>query len=130
MTDFRPVTVAEARAHHARTDTEAALQTRIIKAAQAAGWLVYHTHDSRRSQAGFPDLVLVHPDRKQVLYRELKTEKGRLRPEQQEWLLSLRAAGVDAEVWRPAQWFDGTIPNILTGRDPHEPLPFTDRTPA
>jgi len=62
------------------------------------GWLVYHTHDSRRSQPGFPDLVLV---RDRVLYRELKAATGRVSAEQQVWLDRLERAGADAAVWRP-----------------------------
>ena len=41
--------------------TEADVQRGLIEAAQTGGWLVYHTHDSRRSRKGFPDLVLVRP---------------------------------------------------------------------
>ena len=54
--------------------------------------------------AGFPDLVLVHPDKRQVLYRELKSERGRLTFEQHEWGRVLTAAGADYAVWRPADW--------------------------
>ena len=40
-------------------EREEALQNRLIQAAGLAGWLCYHTRDSRRSPIGFPDLVLV-----------------------------------------------------------------------
>jgi hypothetical protein len=116
VTDFRPVGILEHRTRLALDDTEADFQARIIKTAQAAGWLVYHTHDSRRSQRGFPDLVLVHAARGLVLFRELKTEKGTLRPAQRDWIHDLTQAGQDAAVWRPRQWFDQTIPDLLTGR--------------
>lgn len=66
--------------------------------ATALGWTWYHTHDSRRSPAGFPDLVLV---RDRVLFRELKDDRRRLEPEQIEWLNRLTRAGADAGVWRP-----------------------------
>lgn len=84
-----------------RPESEVSFQDAIIAAARYLGWKVYHTHDSRRSPAGFPDLVLV---KDKVLYREVKTEKGRLTREQADWILALRAAGADAGVWRPSDW--------------------------
>lgn len=85
-------------------ETEAQFQNRVIQLAKLRGWRHYHTYDSRRSAAGFPDLVLVHPTHKRVLYRELKTATGRLSKYQQEWLHLLKVAGADADVWRPADW--------------------------
>ena len=38
---------------------ESDFQRAVIEMARLHGWLVYHTHDSRRSAPGFPDLVLV-----------------------------------------------------------------------
>jgi VRR-NUC domain len=64
------------------------------------GALAYHVHDARRSNPGFPDCVIITKDNR-VLYRELKTRKGRVRPEQQVWLDRLTAAGCDAGIWRP-----------------------------
>lgn len=66
--------------------------------------LSYHTHDSRRSPAGFPDRVYCGPGG--VLFRELKTDTGQLTPDQWEWLRSLQWAGLDAAVWRPSDWPD------------------------
>lgn len=62
--------------------TEAQLQAHAIQLATALGWTTYHTHDSRRSQPGFPDLVLARPP--QLMFRELKTTRGRLTPEQKQ----------------------------------------------
>lgn len=86
--------------------TEKELLAAVRQVAQLTGWRVYHTHDSRRSEAGFPDLVLV---RDRVLYRELKTARGRTTPEQDAWLEALRATGADADVWRPQDLTDGTV---------------------
>lgn len=69
------------------------------------GWRCYHTHDSRRSAAGFPDLVCVHPQRGCV-FCELKRETGRLSPSQTEWLDALSAAGQRVFVLRPSSWRD------------------------
>ena len=66
---------------------EAALQQLLIDAAELNGWLVFHDNDSRRNAAGFPDLVLVKPPR--VLFLELKSEVGRVRPEQHVWMDAL-----------------------------------------
>ena len=69
----------------------------ITAAAEALGWLVYHTHDSRRSQKGFPDFVLA---RERVVYAEIKGAKTPVTGEQQEWIDRLTAAGAEAYVWR------------------------------
>jgi len=95
--------------------TERAFQQAVENLALRAGWLVYHTHDSRRSRPGFPDLVLVHAARGLVLFRELKTQTGRLTPAQKRWLTDLKTAGADAAVWRPLDWHTHTIHRTLTG---------------
>jgi len=87
--------------------SEAELMANVRQLCRLLGLRVYHTYDSRRSDPGFPDLVIVGPGA--VLYRELKTERGRLRPEQREWLEALRTAGQDADVWRPGDWLSGEI---------------------
>ena len=69
--------------------------------AQYLGWITYHTHDSRRSDPGFPDLVLV---REKVKWREVETDKGRMSPAQMEWQRILKDAGQDVGIWRPAMW--------------------------
>ena len=79
--------------------TERQFQSQIIMVARANNWRVYHTFDSRRSPAGFPDLVLVGHGR--VLFRELKTDKGRMSKPQKEWMQSLIDADADFSVWRP-----------------------------
>jgi hypothetical protein len=71
------------------------------------GVLWYHTHDSRRSPSGFPDLVLAGPGG--VLFRELKRQGKKPTAAQDEWLCALTDAGQDAGVWRPDSLLDGTI---------------------
>ena len=82
--------------------SEAELQAAVIEHAETHGWLVFHDNDSRRNNAGFPDLVLVKPPR--IWLIELKSEEGRTRPEQQVWLDAL--AGCDtvaSALIRPSQ---------------------------
>ena len=85
--------------------SEKHFQQQVLDLARLAGFLVYHTHDSRRSAPGFPDLVLVRPPA--VLFAELKSEGGRLRPEQEAWLATLEdCPGVQARLWRPGDWLE------------------------
>lgn len=93
--------------------SERQLQDLVVQTAKYLGYLVYHTYDSRRSAPGFPDLVLAHPAGG-LLWRELKAEKGRLTPEQEQWLATLSASGQDAGVWRPADWASGLIQRYLS----------------
>lgn len=114
MTAPRSVSRAEYHDMVAGTMTEAQLQTGVIRLAKALGWEVYHTHDSRGSQKGFPDLVLWHVEQGRILYRELKTTKGKLTAEQRTVLLALRAAGGDVDVWRPIDYLDDTVLHQLS----------------
>ena len=77
---------------------EKQFQSQIVMVARANGWAVYHTYDSRRSEPGFPDLVLV---RDRVLFRELKTDAGRVSKAQKAWGEKLTEAGADFKIWRP-----------------------------
>lgn len=85
---------------HVRPDlSEAQWQSQVIQLAKLRGWAYYHTVDSRKSNRGFPDLVLV---RERVVYAELKQEKGRVRPEQKDWFDLLTLAGQEVYLWRPS----------------------------
>lgn len=79
---------------------EAIFQSLIIAAAEAAGWLVYHTQDSRRCQAGFPDLVLAHPAHG-LVFAELKANTGKLSAEQIRWGATILSSGATWRVWTP-----------------------------
>ena len=93
--------------------TEKQWQQQVVSLARQTGWnRIYHTHDSRRSAHGFPDLVLV---RDRVIFAELKTEKGKLSDAQQAWLDALRAAGAEAYIWRPSDLEQ--VAQILTRRE-------------
>ena len=102
--------------------TEKELQEAVIDLAHLFGWQVAHFRPAQNSRgdwrtpvaadgAGFPDLVLVSDTA--VIFAELKSAKGRMSDEQKHWILRLREAGSMAAVWRPADWDDGTIADIL-----------------
>lgn len=97
--------------------TEAQLLQAVRDLAKLRGWLCYHTHDSRRSEPGFPDLVLVHPRTGQLRMVELKSLKGRVTPAQQKWIDALYAAGVVVDVWRPGHLLNGRIGAALQPSD-------------
>ncbi len=104
---------------------EAVFQEQVIQLAHVYGWKVAHFRGVRIQRAngstyyqtpvqadgkGFPDLVLARGEH--VIFAEVKSEKGRLAPEQQEWLDAL-AGGADVYVWRPSDWDE--IEGVLKG---------------
>lgn len=101
--------------------TEAEFQHAIVQLAGYLGWTYYHARPAQRDgrwathfdgAPGFPDLVLVHPDRG-VIFAEIKTDRGRVTPGQRLWLNRLDEAGQNAVVWRPQDW--QTITDTLKG---------------
>lgn len=94
--------------------SEAQLQQAVVDCARHLGYRVYHTYDSRRSDAGFPDLVLVRGPH--LIFAELKSEKGRLSGFQVRWLEALEETSALTFVWKPQDWVSGAIEQIL--RDP------------
>jgi hypothetical protein len=90
---------------------EKQLQAQVMQLAKLYGWRAYHTFLSIRSEPGFPDCVLV---RDRVLYRELKTNSGKLTPAQKQWLDALLWAGQDASVWREDDLLNGRIVQELS----------------
>lgn len=88
-------------------------QAQVIELARMTGWRVAHFRPAMDSKgrwktavagdgAGFPDLVLARPGK--LLFRELKSNTGKVEPEQVAWGDALRAAGADWAVWRPRDW--------------------------
>lgn len=93
--------------------TERELQNAVLELAGYLGWKCYHTFDSRRSQAGFPDLVLVKPGR--LIFAELKSARGKLTNAQADWGAALLLALQDWYEWRPIDWTSGAIEAVLKG---------------
>lgn len=87
------------------------LQRHVVALAKMCGWWVMHHADSIGTEPGWPDLTLIRGDR--VLFRELKTEDGKLRLAQAGVAALLMNAGQDFKVWRPSAWFSGSIDQEL-----------------
>jgi len=84
--------------------TERLFQGRVQQALRVLGYQSYHTYDSRRSTKGFPDLIALHPGKRRVLAIEVKTETGKVTPEQNEWLNSFAKCGVETWLLRPGMF--------------------------
>lgn len=96
--------------------TERDLSSAVVQIARLGGWTHrYHVFNSKKSAFGFPDWIFCRDGR--MLAVELKSEKGKVRPEQQEWIDVLNTVpGVQAFVWRPSMWDE--IVATLTGHRP------------
>ena len=105
---------------HGLAVSEADLLAAVRQLARLTGWLTYHTHDSRRSEAGWPDLALISVRQRRLLIVELKTEDGRVSPKQEQWLRGLAVCGIETGIWRPSDL--ANVAAILGGRrlDPTE----------
>jgi hypothetical protein len=93
-------------------------QKRVVEMATALGWKHMHIGEStkrvRRGSSfilvpdpdcqGWPDLTLCHPRTGKMLFRELKTDTGKLTDPQRDWLRTLAKCGQDVDVSRPRDW--------------------------
>lgn len=138
--------------HPVARGTEALFQQQVEQLAGYYGWRFFHAPDNRpvRSRrgrtyvqdvkAGFPDLVLVRGP--ELVFAELKTDTGRIKAEQTEWITDLQAVSasvtalaehaqdqprmrrliaahglpcVEVYLWRPAD-FDEIVERLARGR--------------
>ncbi len=103
----------EALRLQAKAMSEKDLQAHVVAAAKAHGWRhVYHTFDSRRSAAGYPDLTILRGMRGLVM--ELKREGKDATDEQYGWLHAFSQTGYEAYVFTPSDWLSGEIEKILS----------------
>ena len=103
------LSIAQYRSGLTASMSEREFLKKIIALAEIRGWLYYHTHDSRKSPPGFPDLVLLRDNA--LIFAELKTARGKVTREQKHWLDSLARARVRVCLWRPSDW--GSIEKTL-----------------
>jgi hypothetical protein len=97
--------------------SEAEFQTEVLHEAKRLGWWCFVVPRNvakcprcgsklfKWTNPGWPDLVLLRlfgPPR--LMVRELKTNNGNASGSQNAILHTLRAAGVDADIWRPRDW--------------------------
>lgn len=69
--------------------SERDFQLAVMQLAKFQGWLTYHTFNSRHSEPGFPDLVMVRDG--QLIFAELKVGKNKPTEAQKMWGDALRA---------------------------------------
>ena len=91
--------------------TESEFQRQVTDLARMTGWRCNHTRRTigkgsrwvtATSVTGWPDLFLYRPGEHMAV--ELKTDTGKLTPEQVAVLGDLAASGVETHVWRPSDW--------------------------
>lgn len=96
-----------------RTIPETAFQQQVLALAKLRGWLTAHFRPGmdRRGNwstavagdgSGFPDTILIRGTR--LVIAELKSESGRVAPEQRAWLDAWRQTGAEVFVWRPSDF--------------------------
>ena len=84
--------------------SEKEFQSDVIDLAKRHGWMTYHTYDSRRSEPGFLDLVLLRGE--VAIISELKkSESERLTAEQANWFEAWEAVRrIEVRLWTPERW--------------------------
>ena len=96
--DTIPIEEAVLRVQNSMKERE--LQAIVKQMAELCGWEYYHTYDSRRSNPGFPDVVMLRGER--LIVAELKVQKGKVSDHQQRWLEKFKLTGVEVFLWRPS----------------------------
>lgn len=92
--------------------TEAQLEDNVRALCADLGVLRFHVRSSRGMAPGWPDDVLIGA--RGILYRELKTEHGRLSTEQRDTGQAITRAGGSWRTWRPSDLLAGRIAAELT----------------
>lgn len=111
----------------ARRGEESPFQNKVMSWAELNGWLAYHPPENLLAVArsgrtyrqnvkrGFFDLTLVHPELARLVFAELKSETGRVRPDQVTWaeavgrvrsrhVAETGRSPIEVYLWRPSDW--------------------------
>jgi hypothetical protein len=91
--------------------SEKQFQHQVTELASLLGWAWWHHLHSQGSKPGIPDLHLM---RERLVVAELKRDGGKLTKPQEAMLDTYRRAGIEAYVWRPADWSE--LQDVLTRR--------------
>ncbi len=119
-TEPKPLRPPSNPSHGGHHISERDLQNAIVDAARLYGYLVFHTRPAISAKGwrtpvqydgkGYPDLTMVGTKRPfRVIFAELKSEKGKLTRQQEQWLTGLERVdavcdNVSVHVWTPADW--------------------------
>ena len=109
--------------------TEIEFERKIVELAHMFDWMVASFRPAQTGKGwrtpvkydgkGYPDLTLMHPNG-QIIFAEIKAQKGRMSDDQKAWGQMIHAAGrckasraVQYHVWRPSDW--DKIVRLLSG---------------
>ena len=102
--------------------TERDFQRSVMELAELSGWETLHVRTSMQQgryltattgtmAKGWPDLLLIHRSRQKLIFAELKSDKGSLRPDQSRVLSLLwqlvegpTREWAEGHVWHPKDW--------------------------
>jgi hypothetical protein len=106
---MEPIAMTTLRRPPQWVESEDQFLSKVIRWAKLNGWMVHHSRPARdpegkvrthlQGDKGLPDLILARDG--EVLFAELKSNRGTFKPEQRTWLQHLGDFGV---VWRPRDW--------------------------
>lgn len=82
--------------------TERDLREQVRDLCKIYHWRFLFTWTSIHSPKGMLDLLLINKEQERVIFAELKSERGKMTPEQQETFDELDACGQEVYLWRPA----------------------------
>lgn len=94
---------------------EESFQTAVIDSAHMRGWKVAHFRPAMTKSGkwvtavaadgkGFPDLFMLHPEKKFRVAAELKVPPNTVSEEQDAWLTAMERCGIPAFTWTPDDW--------------------------
>lgn len=100
------------------------LQRQVKDLSAMYGWLHMHVRPAQTQHGwrtpisgqlgkGWPDLTLVNPMRRRILFVEVKRELEEPTPDQVYVHTMLREAGLEVRVWRPSDMSEGRIQEEL-----------------